>query len=163
MGALDNLGHVVARATVANILKENSITPAPERGERTRWRDFLSAHWDVLAATDFFTVEVWSPRGLLTYYVLFVLDLSTRRVEIVGITPNPDGNFMAQIARNLVDYEDGFLRGKRTLIHDRDPKFTEQILRILKHSDVGKVKLPRRSPNLNAALSDSCCRSRASA
>ena len=150
MGALDNLGHVVARTTVANILKENGITPAPERGERTRWRDFLSAHWDVLAATDFFSVEVWTARGLTTYYVLFVIELSTRRVEIAGITPHPHGSFMAQIARNLTDFEDGFLHGKRYLIHDRDPKFTEQFLSILKDSGVDNVKLPRRSPNLNA-------------
>ena len=163
IGALEYVGHVVARTTVANILKENGIIPAPERGERTRWRDFPSANWDVLAATDFFTVEVWSPRGLITYYVLFVMDLSTRRVEIAGITPNPHRSFMAQIARNLTNAEDGFLYGKRYLIHDRDPKFTEQFLRILKDSGVGNVKLPRRSPNLNAAQSDSCCRSRASA
>ncbi len=150
MGALANLGHVVGRGTIANVLKEHGSVPAPERGKKTKWRDFLRAHWDVLAATDFFTVEVWTSKGLVTYYVLFVIELATRRVDIAGITPNPDGAFMAQVARNLTGYEDGFLHGKRYLIHDRDSKYTEQFLRILKDSGVKNIKLPRRSPNLNA-------------
>ena len=74
MGALENVGHVVARTTIANVLKDHGIISAPERGKRTRWRDFLRAHWSVLAATDFFTVEVWTARGLVTHYVLFVID-----------------------------------------------------------------------------------------
>ena len=151
IGALDNLGHVVARTTVASILKENGLTPAPERGVRTRWRDFLSAHWDALAATDFFSVEVWTARGLTTYYVLFFIELSTRRVEIAGITTNPNAAFMAQVARNLTDEEDGFVREKRTLIHDRDTKFTDLFIGILRESGVSNIKLPRRSPSLNAA------------
>ena len=89
MGALGNLGHVVSRGTIANVLKEEGIVPAPERGKKTKWRDFLRAHWDLFAATDFFTVEVWTPKGLVTYYVLFFIELSTRRVEIAGITPHP--------------------------------------------------------------------------
>ncbi len=150
MGALANLGHLVGRGTIANVLKEHGIVPAPERGKKTKWRDFLRAHWDVLAATDFFTVEVWTSKGLVTYYVLFVIELATRRVDIAGITPNPDAAFMAQAARNLVDCDDGFLRNKRYLIHDRDTKYTDQFRRILRDCDVKSVKLPRRSPNLNA-------------
>ncbi len=150
MGALDNLGHVVGRTTIANVLNKHGITPAPERGKCTRWSDFLRSHWDVFAAADFFTVEVWTPRGLVTHYVLFLIDLSTRRVEIAGITTNPCDAFMAQIARNLVDCVDGFLRDKRLLIHDRDKKFTQHFLRILKDSGVLNVRLPIRSPNLNA-------------
>ena len=68
-GALNNVGHRVGRTTIANILKANGIDPAPERGKRTTWSQFLRAHWDVLAAADFFTVEVWYPRGLVTIYV----------------------------------------------------------------------------------------------
>ena len=82
--------------------------------------------------------------------MLFVMELATRKVEIAGITPNPNGAFMAQVARNLTDLEDDFLRGKRFLIHDRDSKFTDQFLEILKDSGVKNIKLPRRSPNLNA-------------
>ncbi len=150
MGALANLGHIVSRGTIANVLTEHGIIPAPERGKKTKWRDFLRTHWDVLGATDFFSVEVWTTKGLVTYYVLFFIELSTRRVEITGITPNPNDAFMAQAARNLVDCEDGFLRDKRYLIHDRDTKYTHQFVRILKDSGVKNIKLPRRSPNLNA-------------
>jgi putative transposase len=98
----------------------------------------------------FFSVEVWTARGLRAYYVLFIIELSIRKVEIAGITPNPDGAFMAQIARNLVDCEDGFLRDKRYLMHDRDGKYTPQFIRILRDCGMTNVKLPRRSPNLNA-------------
>ena len=66
-GALSNLGHRVGRTTVADILKRNGIDPAPERGRRMTWSQFLRAHWDVLAADDFFTVEIWKPRGLVTF------------------------------------------------------------------------------------------------
>ena len=90
-GALANLGHIIAPNTVKNILKRHGIEPAPERGKRTSWKTFLKAHWDVMAATDFFTVEVWTPRGLVTYYVLFVIHLSTRSIHIAGVTPAPNG------------------------------------------------------------------------
>jgi hypothetical protein len=108
-GALGHLGHQVSRGTIANILKEHGIEPAYERSKRTPWRTFLKAHWETLATADFFTVEVARPRGLVTYYVLFVMELSTRRVHVAGITPNPDGRFMMQVARNLTDAADGFL------------------------------------------------------
>ena len=85
-GALYNVGHRVGRTTVADILRRNGIDPAPERGKRTTWSPFLAAHRDVLAATDFLTVEVWGLRGLVTFYVFFVIELATRRVEFAGIT-----------------------------------------------------------------------------
>ena len=100
-GALANLGHTVSSSTVANILKRHGIEPAPERGKRTSWRTFLRAHWDVIAATDFLTTEVWTPRGLVTYYVLFVIHLATRKISIAGATPNPTEAFTLQVARNL--------------------------------------------------------------
>jgi hypothetical protein len=89
-GALANLGHIIAPNTVKNILKRRGIEPAPEREKRTSWKTFLKAHWDVMAAKDFFTVEVWTPRGLMTYYVLFIMRLSTRSVHIAGVTTAPD-------------------------------------------------------------------------
>jgi transposase InsO family protein len=107
-------------------------------------------HWEVLAATDFFSVEVATWHGLVTYYVLVVMELNTRRVEIAGITPHPDAAFMQQCARQLTDHFDGFLRGKRYLIHDRDTKFTEAFDQLLRDSGVEPVVLPPRSPNLNA-------------
>ncbi len=150
MGALSNLGHEVGRGTVANILKEKGIEPAPQRSEKTSWAEFLKTHWGSIAATDFFTVEVWTLGGLVRYHVLFVIELSTRRVEIAGIVPEPEGEWMKQMGRNLTDGIDGFLLGKRYLIHDRAPLFTNDFREILKSVDVECLKLPPRSPNLNA-------------
>ncbi len=118
-GALQNVGHRVARTTVANVLKRHGIDPAPERGRRTNWSQFLKAHWDVIAAADFFTVEVWAPRGLVTFYVFFVIELATRRIEIAGITANPNEAWMMQIGRNVTDPVEGFLADKKLLILGR--------------------------------------------
>jgi transposase InsO family protein len=114
------------------------------------WKTFLKAHWGAIAATDFFSVEVITQSGLVRYFVLFVIDLKTRRIEIAGILSQPDGAWMSQIARNLADCEDGFLNGSRYLIHDRDPLFTRSFRETLRSSGVDTVKLPARSPNLNA-------------
>ena len=149
-GALSNLGHKVGRSTVANILTRNGIDPAPERGKRTTWSQFLKAHWNILAAADFFTVEVWAPRGLVTIYVLFVIELATRRIEIAGATTGPCEPWMMQIGRNLTDPMDGFLTGKEFLILDRDAKFSQRFRDLLKNAGVEIVRLPPRSPNLNA-------------
>ena len=149
-GALANLGHRISRGTVANILSEHGIDPAPERGPRTTWKTFLQAHWETLAATDFFTVEVSTWRGLVTYYVLIVIELSTRRVYLGGVTPHPDHTFMIQVARNLTDCFDGFLRGKRFLILDRDKKYSEGFRNLLEDAGTDIVRLPVWSPNLNA-------------
>ena len=86
----------------------------------------------------------------MRHIVFFVIDLSTRRVEIVGIAPIPDGLWMRQIARNLIDGFDGFLVGKRFLIHDRDPLYTKEFRELLEMGGVRSVRLPPRSPNLNA-------------
>ena len=149
-GALQNLGHRVGRTTIANILNAHGIEPSPKRGKRMTWSQFLSAHWDVLAAADFFTVEVWGIRGLVTFYVFFVIELATRRVEIAGITPNPNENWMVQVGRNLTDPFDGFLAEKELLILDRDSKYTAAFRRLMNDSRIDVVRLPPRSPNLNA-------------
>ena len=125
-GALKNLGHIVARTTIANVLAKHCIEPGPQR--KTTLKQFLETHWDVLAATDSFSVEIWSPTGLVRFYALFVIDLATRRVHIAGIPSGPTGNWMAQIARNLAGWGD-FLSKKRTLIHDRDPLFSNPFRR----------------------------------
>jgi transposase InsO family protein len=149
-GALANLGHQLARNTIAKILKRHGIEPAPERCCQTTWKQFLSRHWDQIVATDFFTIEVWTCRGLQRFIVLFFMDLSTRRVELGGIASCPNGLWMAQIARNLTDAVDGFFKAKRYLIHDRDPLYTREFLGILAEVGVQSIKLPPRSPNLNA-------------
>jgi transposase InsO family protein len=149
-GALANLEYMVSRTTIANILKENGIEPAPERGKRTPWRTFLKAHWESLAAMDFFTVEVAILGRLVTYYVLIVVELSTRRVEVAGLSSEPDTAFMMQVGRNLTDVSGGFLAGKRILIIDRDRKYGEGFRSLLEESGTNVLRLPPRSPNLNA-------------
>ena len=148
-GALQNVGHRVGRTTIG-ILKQNGIDPAPERGKRTTWRQFLKSHWEIIAAGDFFTVEGWGPRGLVTFYVFFVIELATRRIEIAGITPSPNGAWMMQVGRNLTDPLDGSLAEKRFLILDRDSKFSLAFRDLLSDAGVEIVRLPYRSPNLNA-------------
>ncbi len=149
-GALRNLGHEIGRNTIKRILLENGFDPAPLRNKGMSWETFLKAHWGAIAATDFFSVEVLTRTGLVRYFVLFAIDLRSRRVEIAGITRRPDGEWMKQIARNLTDAGDGFLNGARFLIHDRDPLFTEAFREVLGSSGVSTVKLPARSPDLNA-------------
>jgi transposase InsO family protein len=147
---LANLHHRVARGTIANILKRHGIEPAPERQKRTTLQEFLRAYWEVLAAADFFTVEVWTGAGLTRYAVLFVIELATRRVEIAGIVSEPDSAWVTQCSRQITDPIDGFVRGKRFLLHDRDPLFSEAFRKTLAATGVETVRLPPRSPNLNA-------------
>jgi putative transposase len=149
-GALTNLGHEVARGTIANILKEHGLEPAPEHNRKTTWKEFLSRHWEVIVAADFFTIEAWTRNGLTRFLVLFLIDLSTRRVEIAGVTRDANGIWMSQVALNLSDAAEGFLVGKRYLIHDRDPLFTEEFSKIIEVSGIKTMKLPPSSPNLNA-------------
>jgi putative transposase len=98
-GALRNLNHRVARSTIARILKAHGISPSGERP--SSWQAFLRAHWNAVMAADFFTTEVWTVRGLVTYYTLFVIELHSRRVSIVGSTPHPDEAFVCQVVRQL--------------------------------------------------------------
>jgi putative transposase len=147
-GALKNLDHRVARSTVAKVLREHGIPPAP--GRPSSWRTFLRAHWGAIAGADFFTTEVWTPRGLVAYYTLFVLDLKSRRVRVVGSTPNPDSAFMVQAARRLTDAVDGFLVGHRVLICDRDDKWTREFRGLLEGAGVRVVLTPLQAPNANA-------------
>ena len=130
-GALANLGHLLAHNTIADILKQHGIEPAPERSRKTSWKEFLSRHWEQVVASDFFTVEVWTKNGLYRFVVLFFMELSTRRVEIGGIASRANGLWMTQIARNLTDGVAGFFKGKRYLIHDRDPLYTWEFLSVL--------------------------------
>jgi len=149
-GALRNLGHDLGRSTIKRILADAGIEPAPERSKRTPWSTFLKAHWGAIAAMDFFTVEVLTMHGLVRYSVLFVIDLKTRCVRLAGIAHDPYGVWMEQIARNLTDVVDGFLKDTRYLIHDRDPLFTQHFTEILRVGGVKTVKLPAGSPDLNA-------------
>jgi transposase InsO family protein len=147
-GALQNLGYKVGRGTIQRILRENGIDPAPLRG--MSWGTFIKAHLGAIVGMDFFTVEVATLVGLIRYHVLFVIDIGSRTVDIAGIGRDPGGGWMEQMARNLVDAQDGFLRGKRYLIIDRDPLYTAAFRGILRRAGVKAVRLPAKSPNLNA-------------
>jgi len=151
-GALADLGHKISDSTVANILREHGIEPAPERKHHTTWHAFLKAHWDVLAAIDFTTIEVWTKGGLVTFYLLFVLELATRRVQLAGCTSHPTEAWMMQVGRNLTDPLDGFLRQKRYLLMDRDSKHCEAFRELVEQSGPRCIRLPPRSPNLQAHL-----------
>jgi transposase InsO family protein len=148
-GALANVNYTVSRGTIANILNRQGIDPAPERqsgrpgGVRAR------------------ALECPRGRGLLhrrsldrrsvdRFAVLFVIDLATRRVEIAGIVPEPDGAWVLQCGRQMTDPAEGILAEKRYLLHDRDPLFTDAFRETLSAAGVEMVRLPPRSPNLNA-------------
>ena len=144
------LGYQVSNSSVQRILDDHGLAPngrPPNR--KTTWNEFIRSHMEVLAATDFFTVEMLTPRGLVRCMVLFVIDLSTRKVEIAGIHVNPDGEWMKQIARNLTDWDTGFLKGKRYFVHDRDPLFTKTFREILASSGIESVATQPQSPNMN--------------
>src|SRR5262249_55436930 len=139
-GALKNLGHQVGRSTIARILRSNGISPAPDRS--TSWQTFLRAPWAELAAADFFTTEVWTWRGLVTIYTVFVIEVSSRRVQILGSTPHPDDAFMAQVARALTMADTGTCR---VLICDRDAKWSEAIRTRLQDAGLRVIRTPYRA------------------
>jgi hypothetical protein len=148
---LRNVGYEIGRNTIKRVLKEQGIDPAPMRGKSgDSWATFIKAHLGAISAADFFAAEVMTLAGLVRFHVFFVLDIGSRRVEIAGIKVNPDGAWMKQIGRNLLDGEDGFLAGKRYLVIDRDPLYTIEFRRMLAEAGVEVVRLPPRSPDLNA-------------
>jgi hypothetical protein len=151
VGALANLGHSVSDQTVGNVLKRHSIAPAPQRKHTTRWRDFIRAHMEVLARTDFFTMEVFTLIGLVTYYVLFFIQLETPRVCLAGITPYPDQQLDGAAGAKRNDEGLG-LPGTQSLPVARSRR---QVLSGVSRGDASRqgqapLKLPARSPNLNA-------------
>src|SRR5438309_11022630 len=150
VGALANLGYAISDQTVGNILKRHGLPPAPERKTTTTWKEFIRTHMDVLVATDFFTAEVWTLGGLVTYYVLFFLHLGSRKIHVAGITPHPNEAWMVHVARNVTMEEWGFLAAGQYLIHDRDTKFCAAFQHLIDDAGVERVVLPPRSPNLNA-------------
>jgi putative transposase len=136
--------------TVKRILDRNGMEPAPKRRRKTSWRTFLTTHWDLLAAGDFFTVEVLRWAGLVRYHVIFFIELKTRRMHVAGIAHEPGEEWMKQIARNLTDASRGFLNGMKYVIIDCDALFSAVFRRIQADCGVSVVRLPARSPNLNA-------------
>jgi putative transposase len=135
---------------VGNVLQRHGLPPAPERKRATTWSAFIRIHLALLAGTDFFTAEVLTLRGVVTYYVLFFIHLESRRVNIAGITVHPDERWMQQIARNVTMEGCGALRDCRYLLHDRDRKYTQSFRAIIASGQVEPLVLPAHSPNAYA-------------
>jgi putative transposase len=147
---LANLGYRLCDQTVGNVLQHHGLPPAPGRKRSTTWPAFIRAHLALLAGTDFFTAEVLTLRGLMTYYVLFFIHLESRPVDIAGITIHPNEPWMKQMARNVTMEGCGILRDCRYLLLDRNTKFTRSFRAIIASGQVEPLVLPARSPNLNA-------------
>jgi transposase InsO family protein len=105
---------------------------------------------DVLVATNFFTTEVWTLGGLVTFYVLFFIEVGSRRVHLAGVTPHPNEAWMQQVARNMTMEAWGFLASGQYLLHDRDTKFCAAFTQLLDDAGVQRVPLPPRTPQLHA-------------
>ncbi len=144
----------VPQSTSQNHVRQSSLarrrpTACQRREKKRTWKKFIKAHWDSLYGCDFFAVEALGLGGTVRYLVFFVIALKTRAVEIAGIRVDPDGEWMKQMARNLTDPVDSFLRSAKYLVHDRDPLFTAAFEAILKERGVKCAKIPAQSPNCN--------------
>ena len=148
---LRNLGYQVSERTVRRILQEQGLLPS-DWDRKGDWQRFFDAHRDVLAATDFLTYELLTPHGLVREHVLFFENVTSREVWCGGIAHNPNGNWMAQVARNQTDAIDGKLNGMKYLIHDRDPLFQGRFDRYIEDSGCGIKRLPPHSPELNGYM-----------
>ena len=148
-GELKKLGCAISHQTVANLLRENGIDPAPKRGKQLNWREFFRRHADTLWATDFFTCEVWTSAGLTTFYVLFYIHVKSRKIVFGGITESPDEVWMKNRAKALT-WDGAELEEPGVLIHDRDSKYSAGWASVFEGVGWKMVKLPPRSPNLNA-------------
>ena len=148
-GQLKYMGLNASIATIGNVLKKAGLEPQPDRKRKTTWKEFVTSHWQSLAACDFFTTEVYTVKGLTRYMVFVVIDYATRKVEIAGIVEQAYGDWMVQMARNLTDPFWGFLKGKRYLIHDRDVLYTQDFIKTLKAGGITPIKSMPLSPNFN--------------
>ena len=139
-GYLKYLGIKVSPASVSRILREAGIEPSPDRPERTTWSAFIKAHWNSLCAIDFFTKEIFTKNGLVKFMALVAIDYKTRKVEIAGIIPQANGMWMKQIAKNLTDPFDGFMKDKKFVVMDQDPVFTDEVREIFADAGVEPMR-----------------------
>ena len=147
-GALKNVGDRVGRSTIAGVLRAHGIPPGGQRAPP--WRTFVQAHWPALVAADFFTTEVWTTRGLVTYYTAFLIELQSRRVQVLGSTPHPDEAFVIQCLRSVSSESDALLQRGRILVCDRDPKWSRAVEQRLSTAGVRVLRTPPGAPNCNA-------------
>jgi len=112
------LSYSISKSSVKNILIENGYDPEPDLTVRSTWHEFIRSHWDVLAACDFFTIELLVSRRLIRCTVFFVMETATRKVFFAPIKLQPEGTYMKQVAKLLTDLDEGFLHGKRNPQHE---------------------------------------------
>ncbi len=146
VGELKKLGVSVSKGSVANVLRRHGVPPSPRRAGPT-WVEFLRAQAKGIVATDFFTVDTVVLRR---YYVLFVIEIERRVVHVLGVTANPNGPWVTQVARNFTSELDDARRRLRFLIRDRDTKFTASFDEVFASIGVEAIKTPVRSPRANA-------------
>ena len=151
-GVMKYLGYDISASAVRNILKEHGIVPDPERRQRGNWHQFIETQQYVTAATDFATIELLTEYGLERRHVLFFMDIGTREVICGGIAKDPNSAWTTQIARNVCDMWDGFLLGKRFLIHDRDSLFNKRFDMVFKSIGIEIKKLPPLTPMMNSRM-----------
>jgi putative transposase len=145
VGELKGVGIAVSATSVRKVLLEAGLQPAPERGHSS-WRAFLRAQAASMLACDFLTVET---AFLQRIYVVFFISLATRRIEYIACTPNPDGRWVAQQARNLV-MRLGAEQPFRFLVHDRDAKFSHAFDEVFRTEGIRVIRTPVQAPNANA-------------
>jgi transposase InsO family protein len=143
------IGITVSESSVRNILRGHDVGPAPERSDESDWRIFLESHAEQIAAIDATAVETLVDDRLVTQWCVMAIHHDTRRVHLLGVTDSMNQDWMVQQARNLTDPDHGFLRGRRFLIMDRDPAFSERFRSTLKAVGVESVRIPPSSPNCN--------------
>lgn len=145
------LGHPLSPRTVKRIMNEQGLFPT-DWTKKGGWQRFFDAHRNVLASCDFATYELLTPNGLVREHILFFEDITTREVWLGGITHNPDGNWMSQVARNQTDAIDGKLNGMKYLIHDSDPLYKGRFYQYITQSGCKAKCLPPKSPELNSFI-----------
>ncbi len=151
-GTMRYLGYDVCASTVRNILNAHGIVPDPERRLRGDWLQFIDTQQYVTAATDFAQVEIVTPYGLVRQSLLFFMDIGSREVRLGGVAHAPDSNWTTQIARNMCDMWDGFLLGKKYLIHDRDPLFNKRFDMIFESIGIEIKRMPPFTPQMNSRI-----------
>ena len=143
------LGFEISTTTVRRILEEHGISPTPQHKPNITWNEFIKSHWEVLAATDFLSVEILMPFGLMRCMILFFIDIQTHAVKLGGVKINPDGAWVKQIAKNMTDPFDGFLLDKKYLICDRDPLFTKEVEETLLQGGITVKRIAAGAPSMN--------------